>query len=46
MRHGGACSSNLAIQTFATRDEQVVAGYAKLMLLVFGAWQDIPFNFI
>jgi Fic family protein len=34
--------SNLAIQRFETRDEQEVAGYAKLMDLVFGAWQDIP----
>jgi Fic family protein len=36
--------SNLAIQSFDTRDEQEVAGYAELMDLVFGAWQDIPFN--
>lgn len=36
--------SNLAIQTFDTRDEQEVAGYAELMDLVFGAWADIPFN--
>jgi Fic family protein len=36
--------SNLAIQSFKTRDEQEVAGYAELMDLVFSAWQDIPFN--
>ena len=36
--------SNLAIQTFETRDEQEVAGYAKLMDLVFASWQDFPFN--
>ncbi|MDO5625333.1 MAG: Fic family protein [Pseudomonadota bacterium] len=36
--------SNLAIQSFATRDEQEVAGYAELMDLMFRAWQDIPFN--
>ena len=36
--------SNLAIREFESRDEQEVAGYAKLMDLVFAAWQDIPFN--
>lgn len=36
--------SNLAIQSFETRDEQEVAGYAELMDLVFNAWRDIPFN--
>jgi Fic family protein len=36
--------SNLAIQTFETRDEQEVAGYAELMNLVFNSWRDIPFN--
>jgi Fic family protein len=36
--------SNLAIQSFDTRDEQEVAGYAALMDLVFSSWQDIPFN--
>lgn len=36
--------SNLAIQTFETRDEQEVAGYAELMDLVFSAWANIPFN--
>ena len=36
--------SNVAIQSFETRDEQEVAGYAELMDLVFSAWRDIPFN--
>ena len=33
--------SNLQIKSFATRDEQEVAGYAELMDLVFNSWQDI-----
>lgn len=36
--------SNLAIQSFETRDEQEVAGYAELTDLVFTSWRDIPFN--
>jgi len=36
--------SKLATQSFATRDEQEVAGYAELMDLVFASWQDIPFT--
>ena len=36
--------SNLEIKSFATRDEQEVAGYAELMHLVFSSWQDIPFS--
>ena len=36
--------SNLAIQSFETRDEQEVAGYAELMDLIFSSWRDIPFN--
>ena len=36
--------SNLAIQSFETRDEQEVAGYAELMDLVYSSWRDIPFN--
>jgi Fic family protein len=36
--------SNLDIQSFETRDEQEVAGYAELMDLVFNSWRDIPFN--
>jgi Fic family protein len=33
--------ANLDIKAFATRDEQEVAGYAKVMETVFAAWQDI-----
>jgi len=33
--------SHLQIQKFSTRDEQEVAGYAKVMELVFTSWQDI-----
>ncbi len=36
--------SNLEIKSFATRDEQEVAGYAELMDLVFSSWPDIPFT--
>ncbi len=36
--------SNLLIQSFETRDEQEVAGYAELMDLVFESWPNIPFN--
>jgi hypothetical protein len=36
--------SNLEIKSFATRDEQEVAGYAELMELVFSSWQDILFT--
>ncbi len=36
--------SNLEIKSFATRDEQEVAGYAELMELVFASWRDIPFT--
>lgn len=34
--------SNLQIQSFDTRDEQEVAGYAKVMETVFESWADIP----
>ena len=34
--------SRLQIKSFATRDEQEVAGYAELMDLIFGSYQDIP----
>ena len=34
--------ANLEIKSFATRDEQEVAGYAELMELVFRSWQDLP----
>ena len=33
--------SKLQIKIFATRDEQEVAGYAKVMELVFSSWRDI-----
>ena len=33
--------SNLQIQKFNTRDEQEVAGYAKVMEMVFTSWRDI-----
>ena len=36
--------SNLKIQSFTSRDEQEVAGYAKAMELVFTSWQDIAFT--
>ncbi|WP_029461468.1 Fic family protein [Serpentinimonas barnesii] len=36
--------SNLEIQSFASRDEQEVAGYAELMDLVFSSWRDIAFT--
>jgi len=34
--------ANLDIKTFATRDEQEVAGYAQVMELVFRSWEAIP----
>lgn len=34
--------SNLEIKSFATRDEQEVAGYAEVMDQVFSSWRDIP----
>ncbi len=33
--------SNLRVQKFSSRDEQEVAGYAKVMELVFSSWQDL-----
>src|SRR5438132_14104787 len=33
--------SNLQIKSFATRDEQEVAGYAEAMDLVFRSWDEI-----
>ena len=36
--------SNLQIRSFATRDEQEVAGYAEVMELVFASWQEILFT--
>jgi len=34
--------ANLEIKSFATRDEQEVAGYAEVMETIFRAWQEIP----
>ncbi len=34
--------SNLAIQSFASRDEQEVAGYAETMEQIFQSWEYIP----
>ena len=34
--------ANLEIKSFATRDEQEVAGYAEVMETIFHAWQEIP----
>jgi Fic family protein len=36
--------ANLEIKSFATRDEQEVAGYAEVMERVFSAWQEIPLS--
>lgn len=36
--------SNLEIGSFASRDEEEVAGYAELMETVFRSWQDLPFT--
>jgi Fic family protein len=36
-----ALLANLQLRSFATRDEQEVAGYAEVMELVFSSWQDI-----
>jgi len=36
--------SNLYIQTFETRDEQEVAGYAAVMNTIFESWKDIPLS--
>ena len=33
--------SNLQIKSFATRDEQEVAGYAEVMELVFSSWPEV-----
>jgi Fic family protein len=37
-----ALLSNLSIRTFATRDEQEVAGYAETMEQIFQSWEYIP----
>jgi Fic family protein len=43
-REVGELLARLEIRSFDTRDEQEVAGYARVMDLVFTSWQDIPFN--
>ncbi len=40
----GQLLAKLQIVSFATRDEQEVAGYAKLMETIFASWSDIPFT--
>jgi Fic family protein len=34
----------LELTSFASRDEQEVAGYAKVMEIIFQAWAEIPVN--
>jgi Fic family protein len=34
--------SNIEIKTFSSRDEQEVAGYAKVMETIFNSWEHIP----
>lgn len=34
--------AKLDIKTFATRDEQEVAGYAEVMEIIFQSWPDVP----
>jgi Fic family protein len=36
--------SNLQLRSFATRDEQEVAGYAEVMGTIFEHWAEIPIN--
>lgn len=36
--------SNVGKQTFQSRDEQEVAGYAEVMDLIFSSWESIPFT--
>jgi Fic family protein len=39
-----ALLEKIELQSFASRDEQEVAGYAGVMELLFSAWEHIPFN--
>ncbi len=39
-----ALLANLEIQSFRTRDEEEVAGYAEAMNTIYDAWQHIPFT--
>jgi Fic family protein len=36
--------ANLGQQSFASRDEEEVAGYAEVMEIVFSSWEAIPFT--
>ena len=36
--------ANLDVHSFASRDEQEVAGYAEVMEIIFGAWAGIPLS--
>jgi Fic family protein len=39
-----ALLSKIEMKSFASRDEQEVAGYADVMELLFSSWEHIPFN--
>jgi Fic family protein len=39
-----ALLAQIEMKSFASRDEQEVAGYAQVMELLFSAWEHIPFN--
>ena len=39
-----ALLEKIELKSFASRDEQEVAGYAEVMELLFSAWEHIPFN--
>jgi Fic family protein len=39
-----ALLANLGQQSFTTRDEQEVAGYAEVMDVIFSSWEAIPFS--
>lgn len=39
-----ALLAKIELKSFATRDEQEVAGYAGVMELLFSSWEHIPFN--
>jgi len=39
-----AILSNLEVESFDTRDEQEVAGYANVMDIIFESWEDIPLS--
>jgi len=39
-----ALLEKIEMKSFASRDEQEVAGYAEVMELLFSSWEHIPFN--